>query len=435
MTITYDPNDPTYLDEAAVRSEMTRVFDVCHGCRLCFQHCTAFPSLFEMIDRHDDRDAGRLTPAQQDRVVDECFQCSQCFMTCPYVPGRHELSIDFPRLMLRARAMRRATKQLPLRDRRTTQLVARTDLIGTVAAKAPIVNTLAGAKPGGVVRKVVESVTGVSAVRVLPPFTRQRFTTWFKRRPKVRIGKQQGRVTVMPTCLVEYQAPEIGHDLVKVYERNGIEVTVADAGCCGAPWLHAGDNAKFTKIAEKNVKVLAEAVGAGRDIVVPQPECADVIKREYAAYAPGADTILVVQHTYDTAEYLMKVHRGEDTHLDTQFDGDVPAKITYHTPCHLRAQGIGLKSRDLMRLTGARIKIVQQCAGMNAMWGVRAANSEIAVPVAVKLAEAVTRAGGDVVTGDCHLANAAIAEQTGAAPLHPLQVLARAYGIRAEETA
>lgn len=110
----------------------------------------------------------------------------------------------------------------------------------------------------------------------------------------------------------------------------------------------------------------------------------------------------------------------------------MPETITYHTPCHLRAQNIGLRSRDLMKLTGAKVKLVQQCSGIDGMWGLRAENTEISVPIARKLGDDILRAGGDVVTGDCHLANTAINEQTGRAPLHPLQLLARAYGIPEE---
>ena len=125
----------------------------------------------------------------------------------------------------------------------------------------------------------------------------------------------------------------------------------------------------------------------------------------------------------------MKVHKGEGTSLDIDFTGDVPDTISYHVPCHLKAQNIGLKSRDLMKLTGAKIKLVQQCSGIDGMWGLRAANTEISVPIAKKLGDEIRRAGGDVVAGDCNLANTAIAEQTGEDPMHPLQVVARAYGI------
>src|SRR5256885_1485696 len=105
LTTVYDPLDPRYVDEGDLREELTRVYDLCHGCRLCFKFCDAFPSLFELIDRHDDQDAARLTPVEQDQVVGLCFNCKLCYVNCPYVPGQHEWEIDFPRLMLRAKEM------------------------------------------------------------------------------------------------------------------------------------------------------------------------------------------------------------------------------------------------------------------------------------------------------------------------------------------
>jgi glycerol-3-phosphate dehydrogenase subunit C len=434
MTITYDPKHPLYLDEADVRGELTRVFDLCHGCRLCFKYCTSFPTLFEMIDRHDDQDAGRLTPAQQDQVVSECFQCKLCYVNCPYIPELHEWALDFPRLMLRADAMRHANHQVSVRARATDAVMGHTDLMGKAATMAaPLANKMVGAKSGSLVRKVIEKTSGVSAVRLLPPYARQRFTTWFRKRPKVRIAKRQGRVAVFPTCLVEYQQPQIGHDLVKVYERNGVECSLTEgAGCCGAPWLHSGDVEQFTKVAEKNVKALAAAVRKGQDIVVPQPTCGYVLKKDYPDYVGSDDARLVAEHTFDAAEYLMKLHKSDGTSLDTDFTGFVPATVAYHTPCHLRAQNIGLKSRDLMKLTGTKVKLVQQCSGIDGMWGLRAENTDISIPIAGKLAAEIRKAGGDIVAGDCHLANTAIVEQTGETPMHPLQMLARAYGIPEE---
>ena len=437
MTTIYDPKDPLYTDEANVRNELTRVFDLCHGCRLCVKFCTSFPTLFEMIDRHDDQDAGRLTPAQQDQVVDECFQCKLCHINCPYTPDLHEWAVDFPRLMLRTDAMRHANGQVSLRDRTTTVVMGHTDLLGRAATlAAPLANKVVAAKPGGAVRKVVQLTTGVSAVRLLPPYARQRFSTWFKKHPKVRIAKRQGRVAIYPTCLVEYQQPQIGHDLVKVYERNGIECSLAEgAGCCGAPWLHSGDVTEFTKVAEKNVAALVKTVRKGRDIVVPQPTCGYILKKDYIDYVGGTDAELVAAHTYDAAEYLIRLHKAEGTSLDTDFTGFVPNTVTYHTPCHLKAQNIGLKSRDLMMLTGAKVKLVQQCSGIDGMWGLRAENTDISIPIAGRLGDEIRRAGGDVVAGDCHLANTAITEQTGEVPQHPLQVMARAYGIAEEDGA
>ena len=206
MTTTYDPKHPLYFDEADVREELTRVYDLCHGCRLCFKFCTSFPTLFEMVDKHDDQDAGRLTPAEQDQVVDECFQCKLCYINCPYIPELHEWNLDFPRLMLRADAMQHANGIKSVRDKTTTQVMGRTDLLGTLATSTgPIANKIVNAEPGSGIRKVVAKATGVSPTRLLPPYAKQRFSTWFKKRPKINLTKRQGKVTVFPTCLVEYQ--------------------------------------------------------------------------------------------------------------------------------------------------------------------------------------------------------------------------------------
>ncbi len=431
MTITYDPKHPQYLDEADVREELTRVYDLCHGCRLCFKFCTSFPTLFSYVDKHEDQDAGRLTPAEQDQVIDECFQCKLCYVNCPYIPELHEWALDFPRLMLRAQAMRHATGQVTLRKRATTSIMGHTDALGTVAsAVAPVANKVMGAKPNSVVRKAVAATAGVSAVRLLPPYAKTRFSTWFKKRTKPVIAKKQGDVAVFPTCLVEYQQPGVGKDLVRVFERNGVECSMIDgAGCCGAPYLHSGDVDSFTKVAVKQVKALAAAVRSGKDIVVPQPTCGYVLKKDYVDYVGGPDAELVAKHTFDSSEYLMNLHKAEGTELDTEFAGTVPETISYHIPCHLKAQNIGLRSRDLMKLTGAKIKLIDQCSGIDGMWGLKAGNEEYSVPLAVKLGEKVTAAGSEAVVGDCHLANTAIAEQTGAGAVHPLNIVARAYGI------
>jgi glycerol-3-phosphate dehydrogenase subunit C len=432
MTTIYDPHHPQYLDEADVRDELTRVYDVCHGCRLCFKFCSSFPTLFAFIDQHDDQDAAKLTHVEQDQVVDECFQCKLCYVNCPYTPGEHEWAIDFPRLMLRADATRVSHRETSIRQRVTTNVLGRTDLIGTFATRvAPIANA-ATAKPGSLLRKVIEKTAGISSQRLLPPFAKTRFSTWFRQRITVSMGRKQAQVAIFPTCLVEYHNPAIGHDLVKVYERNGIECRLAGNGCCGAPFLHSGDVDAFTKDAVRNVRSLADAVRAGNDIVVPQPTCSYILKKDYVDYVGGPDARLVAAHTYDACEYLMKLHKGDGTILDTDFDGDVPATVAYHAPCHLRAQNIGLKSRDLMKLTGTKVTVVQQCSGIDGMWGLRAENAELSLPVGQKLAAAIERVNADTVSGDCHLANGVIVEQTGRVPLHPIQVVARAYGIDPE---
>jgi Fe-S oxidoreductase len=428
LTTTYDPKHPKYFDEADLRQEATRVFDLCHGCRLCLSLCPSFPTLFNLIDAKDG-DVSALSVAEQDQVVSECYQCKLCYVKCPYVPP-HEWELDFPRLMLRAQAVanRDSTN---LKSKLTTQVLGHADLLGTVGTlAAPLANAVT-AKPGSFARKLMDRTVGLAADRVLPPYARERFTTWFRKRHEPRLDREeQGRVAVFPTCLVEYQNPAIGQDLVKVYEHNGIRCDLTPTtSCCGAPWLHSGEFDPFLKQAERNVASLAEAVRQGQDVVVPQPTCGYVLKRDYPEYLGTDDAKLVAEHTYDAAEYLWRLHKGAGTSIDTEFGANRPDTIAYHAPCHLRAQNIGLRSRDLLKLTGAKVTVVQNCSGIDGTWGLRSENYELARKVAGPLVSAVEKANAEVVAGDCHLANGAILEETGQEPLHPLQVLARAYGL------
>ncbi len=445
MTTTYDPHHPKYLDDADLREEMDRVYDLCHGCRLCFKFCTSFPTLFDFIDAHDDQDSAKMTPAQQDQVVDECFNCKLCYVNCPYIPELHEWDLDFPRLMLRAKQARHANGQVSIKDRIVDQAVGRTDLSGTLGSlAAPLANRLI-AEPGSKGRKALSKVAGVAEERILDPYARQRFSTWLKKRPDFspRPDDKQGDAILFPTCLVEYTNTGIGKDLVKVAERNNIECSLPEGEiCCGAPFLHEGNVKQFVKQGEKNVGVLADAIrakqAAGVDdpaVVVTQPTCGYVLKKDYVDYLEGpaaVDARLVAEHTYDAAEYLMKVHKGEGTSLDTDFPAEVPEKVTYHAPCHLRAQNIGLKSRDLIKLTGTKPAVVAECSGIDGFWGMRETNVAISRKVARKMAKAIDKNGNDAVVGDCSLANGGIKLETGKEAVHPVQFLARAYGIPEE---
>jgi Fe-S oxidoreductase len=437
LTITYDPFHPAYFDEVDLRHEMDRVFDLCHGCRLCFKFCTSFPTLFEMVDRFDDQDASRMTPTQQDQVVDECFRCKLCHVNCPYIPGQSEWELDFPRLMMRAGQVRRRTERRPARAVLTDQALGHTDAAGKANTKVAGLANKAMANTGGGVRNLLQRTVGIASERLLPPYTRTRFTTWFSRRSAtVEAASARAAATVFPTCLVEYQTPGVGQDLVQVYERNGVACDVPEGlGCCGAPWLHQGDVDRFRKLGAENIAVLAdcirraEADGYDTTVVVPQPTCGYVLKHDYHDYLDSDDARLVADHTEDACEFLVGLHQGDGAQLDTDFAGGVPERITYHAPCHLRAQNIGLRSRDLLELTGAEVTVVAECSALDGTRGYRAENFETSRKVAAKMATAIDGADDDVIAGDCHLANGGIVQETGRAPRHPLQIMARAYGI------
>lgn len=419
VTVTYDPSDAVYFDEADVRGELTRVFSACHGCQACVRYCGVFPTLFQMIDRQDDRDAGRLTPFQQDHIVDECFHCKLCVAACPYTPELHELQIDFPRLMLRARAMQRRNHQRSSGRRFTDQVQGRTDLVGSLATSMPrLANRLIGGPTNSRVRRAVAHLTGLSASRPLPPYAKQRFSTWFRMHVSPKEPQPRRRAVVFPTCVVEYQQPGVGHDLIKVYERNAIDCTLTGAGCCGAPWLHAGNVKKFRKVAAANVATLANEVRDGRDIVVPQPACAYVLRYDYPITLGSSDAALVAEHTFDACEYVLTVNQSGLSKF-----GDVePFPVTYYTGSHRSALDVGCPGSEMMVRAGAVVTRVGETIGNPDRWGALAGNEAVATWIADRLADQIRRGGGD---------DGAL-QASDSSPLHPLQVVARAYGMEAE---
>ena len=419
----YDPLDRHYFEPGDARAERDRTFQICSDCRICVRLCPSFKDLFRMIDEREDgaEDVTFLTPQQHRLVVDECYQCKLCYVVCPYTPDQgQEWKVDFPRLMLRSAAVH-------TRDHgaaRNAKLLAHTDLQGKVATTfAPLVNALDRVRPA---RTVMEKATGIARDRLLPSFSRVRFSKWFRGRTPATA--RRGTVALFPTCMVEYQNPSIGKAVVGVCERNGIACEVPDGQvCCGMPWLDAGDVEKFEALARHNVAALADTVRAGRDVIVPQPTCAYVLKNEVPDFLGTDDARLVGEHTFDVSEYLIARHREEP--LDTDFMGPTNETITWHAACHYRAQQMGPKSRDLLALTGAQVTMVERCSAIDGTWGLRAENATMSRRIAKPLMEALGTAATDLVAGDCHLANTAIREGTNKTPLHPIQVLARAYGI------
>ncbi|MGH8976776.1 MAG: heterodisulfide reductase-related iron-sulfur binding cluster [Acidimicrobiia bacterium] len=419
----YDPLAPDFDDSAAARAERDRTFRICSDCRVCVKLCPSFKSLFAMIDdlggtEHVDE----LSAAQHQRVVDECYQCKLCYVICPYTPDQQqEWRIDFPQLMLRSLAVQSNEGK----SSTSARLLARTDLQGKFATTlAPVVNASTNVKP---FRVVMEKVTGIARDRLLPTFSKVRFSQWFRNRTPQGSGVR-GRVALFPSCLVEYQDPAIGKAMVGVFERNGFACDLPEGQvCCGMPWLDAGDTEKFRSHAQKNVDALLPAVERGMSIVVPQPTCAYTMKDEVPAFLGTEAARKVAEHTFEASEFLMNEHRKEK--LDTDFGGRTYESIVWHAACHYRAQQIGPKSSQLMQLTGAKVQMVERCAAIDGTWGLRAENVELAKKVAAPLMERVRESEAQLVVGDCQLANVAIREDTDKEPSHPMQVMARAYGI------
>jgi Fe-S oxidoreductase len=276
----------------------------------------------------------------------------------------------------------------------------------------------------------MQAVTGIHRARRLPKFHRPTFSSWFKSTAKPAAAEGGRTVTrkvaLFATCTVEYNAPAIGRAAVRVLERNGVDVAVPAQRCCGMPYLDGGAVDECRALVRDNVRTLAAAVREGREIVSPGPTCSYMLKQEYPWLDGSEDARLVAANTRDLFEYLARLHA--EGALDTRFTRSVGA-VTYHVPCHLRAQNIGTKSADVLRaIPGTTVDVVERCSAVDGTWGFKTQYFDLSMKVAQPLFDAVRAGGASTIATDCPLAALQIAQGTGIEPRHPIQVLAHAYG-------
>ncbi|MGH7262889.1 MAG: anaerobic glycerol-3-phosphate dehydrogenase subunit C, partial [Candidatus Rokuibacteriota bacterium] len=421
--MTLDIRSEAFWAPGNVEQELRRVYDVCNGCRRCITLCPSFKDLFRSLDTEEvDGESEKLAPGALKRVVDLCYQCKLCYNHCPYTPP-HRWQVDFPRLMLRARAAEAKKRGVTLQDR----LLGNTDLVGRLGSlTAPLANWAGTLAPH---RAFLQAVAGIHKRRNLPRFSRQRFSAWFSRRRRSSFVPQ-AKVALFATCVVEYNDPTVGKAAVAVLERNRVDVTLPPQRCCGMPYLDGGAVAEAQALIRQNVKALAAAVREGREIVVPGPTCSYMLKQEYPWLDGSEDARLVANSTRDLFEYLMRLHA--EGRLDTNFSGR-PGKVAYHLPCHLKAQNLGTKSADLLRLIpGALVEVIERCSGVDGTWGFKREYYELSLKVAEPLFKGIEDARPDWIASDCPLAALQIAQGTGATPRHPIQIVADAYGLTPE---
>ncbi len=434
-----DWKDPAFYDEAKALDEMQRVFDICHGCRRCVSLCNAFPTLFDLIDESASGEIDGVDRADYAKVVDQCYLCDLCYMTkCPYVPP-HPWNVDFPHVMLRAKAIgfRRGT---PTKFRDTT--LSATDRNGRLAAIPVVAQVVNRANGSASLRKVLEKGLGVHREAWLPDFAAHRFRARAQESAPlpVRDGERTpGKVVVYATCYVNYNQPGIGHDLLKILAHNGIPYELAEReACCGMPKLELGDLDSVEKLKERNVPTLAKLAREGYAILAPIPSCALMYKQELPLLFPEDDDVRAVRDAmFDPFEYF--VLRAKDGLLKKDFARGL-GKVSYHVACHLRVQNVGQKTREMLEsIPGTQVRTVERCSGHAGTWGVKKEFHEVAMkigrPVFRQMGE---HPGGepDWISSDCQLAGHHIAQgmaATGRKPddrlAHPLTLLRIAYGL------
>lgn len=427
--------DEAYYDEGAVFGELERVFDICHGCRRCVNLCNAFPTLFDLVDESASGEVDGVAKRDYWKVVDQCYLCDVCFMTkCPYVPP-HEWNVDFPHLMLRAKAVKFRKGEVRLRDR----ILTSTDALGKLAAIPVVAQTVNAANRNGAARGVLQSVLGVDRRRELPPYSPVRFRSRAKVGGEwpVRDGERTpGKVAIFSTCYVNFNEPGIGHDLAAVLAHNEIPtVLAAQESCCGMPKLELGDLEGVDRLKRRNIPQLLELARKGYAILAPVPSCALMFKQELPLmYPDDADVAAVAEAMFDPFEYFMLRHR--DGLLKTDFKRSL-GKVAYHIPCHGRVQNIGQKTRETLQMVpGTQVATIERCAGHDGTWGVKKEYFEQSMRIGKPVFRQAVQAEPDFISSDCPIAGRHIVQgirdggmQVSAEKAHPLTLLRLAYGL------
>jgi glycerol-3-phosphate dehydrogenase subunit C len=421
-----------FYDEAALFQELERVFDICHGCRRCFSLCQSFPTLFDAVDASPSGELDGVPHKAYWQVVDHCYLCDMCYMTkCPYVPP-HAFNVDFPHLMLRAKAVKHAAGRTRFRDR----LLSATDAVGSLAGTPVVAELVNAVNASAVGRTLLSKALGVHPAAPLPKYHAQSFRAAEARRAKpaatvVASDATRGQVVLYATCYGNRNEPAIDADLAAVFEHNGIPVRLAATEkCCGMPKLELGDLAAVEQLKNVNVPVLAALVDQGYDIVAAIPSCVLMFKQELPLLFPDEPLVQKVRaRIFDPFEYLMLRHKAGL--LRTDFKREL-GKVAYHVPCHLRVQNIGLKTRDLLKLVpGTSLDVIERCSGHNGTYAVKQEFHDHSVRIGKPVVSRVAGAKPDYYSSDCPMAGEQIAHGLAGVqpPTHPLSLLRIAYGI------
>jgi len=430
-----DWQNPDFYDRGKIEAEMERVFDICHGCRRCFNLCDSFPRLFDMIDATPSGELVDVPKARYKDVVDACTLCDMCFMTkCPYVPP-HEFDLDFPHLMLRHRAMELKEGKVAFADRE----LARTDRNGRMgSAVAPLANW-ATARSNRLTRPIMEAVGGIDREADLPHFDNPTFLIDSAARPPRRdeSAPAAGRKALLyATCFVNYNNSSIGRAARAVLARNGVETEVAHPQCCGMPQLEEGDLENVADRASSVARTLKPWIEKGYRIVALVPSCALMLKFEWPLIRPGdADVKLLSANVSDISEYIVDIARKEGLAPGLK---PLPGGVSLHLACHARAQNMGPKAAEMLRLIPEPdVAVIERCSGHGGAWGVKKRNFETALKVGRPAARQAANNAKAFVSSECPLAGMHIAQGMekldAAAPkpelAHPVELLARAYGL------
>ena len=422
--LSYSPSEDIYWDEEALSGEIDRTFEICHGCRMCFKYCDSFPLLFSFIDDEHDGDVRKISVAETDQVMDACFQCKLCEVQCPYtVRENHEFLLDFPKLVHRYKAQKTLKNGVNFRNKILGNPDKTAKMIRSTSGIADTLN-----QKSRVHRKFLEFLIGIHRDKNLPRYPRKTFSSWADSNGLV-LDPAEGEVVIFPTCYVENNEPEIGQDTVFVLETNGVSVSCEKGlECCGMPAWESGDLESMRKFASRNLDILEPHIEAGKKVLAINPTCSMMLRQEYPELVKTEDkkrALALAEKIVDPSEYLWSLRNEERFNTDFL---TTPQKISYHTPCHLRAQSVGFRARDLLRkIPGVEVDTTMECCGHDGTFAMKTEGFEASVRIGKKSFDSMSNSTAEVWSTDCPLAAMQFEQHADRRPMHPMSILARAY--------
>ncbi len=405
--------------------------DQCIKCNICVTACPVaavtdrFPG-----PKYVGPQAGRFRMPNQptpDISVDYCSGCRVCNLVCPN-------GVKIVEMNARARHEMIIQGQLSPRLRLRNNLIARTELLGNIAQPiAPIANALLNAP---LVRKLTEIALDIAKDAPLPPFANQRFSRWWKKRVHDNDEQAQTdrKVVFFHGCATEYYEPHVGRAAIHILQANGFKVIVPPQNCCGLPLLSNGEFDAAAKYHQRNIDNLIPFARQGIPIVGTSTSCTLTLKDEAPELLRmhDADTRLVAEQTYDINEFLRTL--WDQDQLQTSGLTPIPLKLAYHQPCQYRAHQIGVPSVEILSII-PQLEIEEShadCCGIAGTYGYKKEKYEIAMAVGSALFDFVLDLGGPLAVCDSETCRWQITHATGVPSIHPVELLAVAYGFKPE---
>ena len=422
--ITYDPSDSKYWNKKALDKEIERTFEICHGCRMCFKYCDSFPTLFKFLDERYNGDVKKIKPKDTQQIMDACFQCKLCEVQCPYsIRDGHEFKLDFPKLVHRHKAIHSKDKPKSLRN----NILGNPDKSASMArASFGLANVM---NRVGIHRWFLEKFLGIHRNKLLPYFSFTTFEQWATKLALIR-ENDKAETVLFQTCYVQHNEPQIGKDTLEVLDKNKVDCAcVKGLKCCGMPAWEQGDLETLRANAKHNLDILIPFVERGSKVLAINPTCVMMMRREYPALLEGDDrerAHKLADAINDPSEFLWSIQN--ESRFNTNINNVPTETISYHAPCHLRAQMVGFKGRDLIKkVTGSKIKTVIECCGHDGTYAMKVESFDASKRIGQKSFDGMKTEETEVWVTDCPLAALQFKQHAGVKPKHPMSILADAY--------